>query len=115
MFSNGKLLILPTQAEAAGLIESDMLKNVQLGLGTKLVLNKIEKIEPCSESAALCWLNFSFAPMEGSEFEGRGWTFTNVYLYRAASLGLGPGWEFVVRDQEVVEMRKVVGTTFETD
>ena len=115
MFSGGKILPLATQKVAGELIESHMLKNVALRIGTKLVLNRIEKIEPCSETSALCWLNFSFHPRGGSEFEGRGWTFTDVYLYRAESSGKAAGWEFVITDQETSEMKKATGKTFEPE
>ncbi|KAK3684648.1 hypothetical protein LTR37_020080 [Vermiconidia calcicola] len=102
-----------TQAEAAKLIETEMRNNIFTGLGTKLILETIEKIVPYSETSALCWLRWSFHPQEGSEFEGRGWTFTNIYAFRAASADLRAGWEFVVRDQEVNEIRRVTGRTFE--
>lgn len=106
-------LTAQTQAEAAKLIETEMRNNIFTGLGTKLILETIEKIVPYSETSALCWLRWSFHPQEGSEFEGRGWTFTNIYAFRAASADLRAGWEFVVRDQEVNEIRRVTGRTFE--
>ena len=90
-----------------------MRNNIQTGLGTKLVLDKVERIQSYSEASAMCWLTWSFHPQAGSEFEGRGWTFTNIYGYRAGSAGVSAGWEFVVRDQEVDAIYKVTGKTFE--
>jgi hypothetical protein len=89
-----------------------MRNNIKTGLGTKLVLDEIEKIEPYSEGSALCWLRWTFVPQVGSEFEGRGWTFTNIYGYRRTDDG-EEGWEFVVRDQEINECVKVTGKSFE--
>ena len=92
-----------------------MRNNIRTGLGTKLILERIDKIETYSATSALCWLTWSFHPQAGSEFEGRGWTFTNVYGFRAAAEGegCGAGWEFVVRDQEVERMKEVTGGSFE--
>jgi hypothetical protein len=105
-------LLLQTQKQAAGLIEHEMRNNITTVLGTKLVLEEIVKIEAYSESSALCWLKWTFVPQAGSEFEGKGWTFTNVYGYRRTACG-EEGWEFVVRDQEINECVKVTGKTFE--
>jgi hypothetical protein len=104
--------LLQTQIQAAGLIEHEMRNNISTGLGTKLVLDEIEKIETYSEISALCWLRWTFVPQAGSEFEGRGWTFTNIYGYRRTDGG-EEGWEFVVRDQEINECVKVTGKSFE--
>lgn len=90
-----------------------MRSNISTGLGTKLVLQEIVKIEPYSSTSAMCWLNWTFEPQAGSEFEGRGWRFTNIYGYRAVSGGEEAGWEFVVRDQEVDECVRVTGRSFE--
>lgn len=91
-----------------------MRNNITSGLGTKLVLEQIEKIEPYSEKSALCWLHWLFHPQAGSEFEGKGWKFTNIYGYRAESDGKKEGWELVVRDQEVNEIKRVTGKSFES-
>lgn len=91
-----------------------MRNNIATGLGTKLVLEKIEKIEAYSETSALCWLHWSFHPQAGSEFDGKAWQFTNVYGYRAESDGKKEGWELVVRDQEVNEIMRVTGRSFES-
>ncbi len=108
------ILIRPqSQSEAAHLIEIEMRNNISTGLGTKLVLEEVEKIEVYSETSALCWMRWTFHPQAGSEFEGRGWTFTNVYGYRGATDGREQGWEFVVRDREINEMVKVTGRSFE--
>ena len=90
-----------------------MRNNISTGLGTKLVLERIEKIEAYSDTSALCWLHWSFHPQQGSEFEGRDWYFTNIYGYRAATESKTEGWELVVRDQEVNEIMRVTGNTFE--
>ena len=90
-----------------------MRNNIASGLGTKLVLESIEKIDVYSASSAVCWLHWSFHPQVGSEFEGKGWRFTNVYGYRAEAGGVKEGWEFVVRDQEVDEIVRVTGKSFE--
>ena len=91
---------------------SEMEKNVSLGLGTHLSLLEITKVEVYSPSSALLWLKWVFKPMAGSEFEGKGWIFTNVYGYRAAEQGDQAGWEFVVRDEEVESMLKATGSSF---
>lgn len=104
---------LQDHEQAGKLIETEMRNNITSGLGTKLLLEKIEKIEVYSETSALCWLHWSFHPQAGSEFEGRGWEFTNIYGYRAESDGKKEGWEFVVRDQEVNEIVRVTGKSFE--
>jgi hypothetical protein len=91
-----------------------MRNNIASGLGTKLVLERIEKIETYSETLALCWLHWSFHPQAGSEFEGKHWEFTNIYGYRASSNGLKDGWELVIRDQEVDEVKRVTGRSFES-
>lgn len=51
--------------------------------------------------------------MEESEFEGKTWSFTNVYSYRAESQGLAEGWESVLRDHEVNEFVRATGRSFE--
>ena len=91
-----------------------MRNNISTRLGTKLILENIEKVVAYSDTSALCWLHWSFHPQAGSEFEGRGWTFTNIYGYRAATEGQREGWEFVVRDHEVNEVKRVTGKTFES-
>lgn len=91
-----------------------MRNNIKTGLGTKLLLDKIERIQAYSESSALCWLTWTFHPQAASEFEGKGWTFTNIYGYRAESAEMSAGWEFVVRDQEVNEIYRVTGKSFES-
>ena len=96
------------------LIETEMRNNISSGLGTKLVLESIEKIETYSETSALCWLHWSFHPQAGSEFEGKGWEFTNIYGYRASSNGMEEGWELVIRDQEINEVKRVTGRSFES-
>ncbi|TKA30994.1 hypothetical protein B0A50_01962 [Salinomyces thailandicus] len=101
-----------TQAEAASLIEQEMRKNVDLGLGTYLKLLQVRKIETYGETSALCWLDWEFVPQKGSEYEGRGWKFTDVYGYRAASEGLDGGWEFVLRDEQITAMVKATGQSF---
>lgn len=106
-------MIDQTQAEAAQLIETEMRNNIASGLGTKLVLDAIEKIQPYSAGSAFCWLRWTFHPQVGSEFEGKTWSFTNVYGYRVASAGCAAGWELVVRDQEVDGVVRVTGKTFE--
>ena len=105
--------MMQTPDEAGRLIEDEMRKNISSGLGTKLTLDGIDKIEPYSGASALCWLTWTFHPHSGSEFHGKTWTFTNVYGYRAADERYPEGWEFVVRDQEVNEMMKAIGLTFE--
>ena len=90
-----------------------MRNNIASGLGTKLVLDEIERIQPYSNGSALCWLRWTFHPQAGSEFEGKEWTFTNIYGYRAASAGCAGGWELIVRDQEVNEVIRVTGKSFE--
>ncbi|KAK5173859.1 uncharacterized protein LTR77_002540 [Saxophila tyrrhenica] len=118
MFTNGQISRFDTQRDAAQLIEKEMRNNISTGLGTKLLLRSIDKIEPYSETSAICWLKWTFEPMEGSEFEGKGWTFVNVYGFRKEKEDEGEGkggrgWEWVVRDQEVDEVRRVTGGTFE--
>lgn len=103
-----------TQAEAAALIEREMRNNIASGLGTKLVLEAVEKVEGYAPTSALCWLRWRFEPAAGSAFAGRGWGMVNVYGFRAGDgEGEGDGWEFVLRDQEVDAMRAVTGGTFE--
>lgn len=107
-------MLYQSQAQAAALIEHEMRNNITTGLGTKLILEEIEKVEVYSENSAVCWLRWRFEPAKGSEFEGRGWGFVGVYGFRAGSRpGDGDGWEFVLRDQEVENMRAVTGRTFE--
>ena len=90
-----------------------MRKNIDSGLGCHMMLDRVETAVQ-SDTSALCFITFTFHPQPGHELEGRTWTFTNVYGYRAAQpqLGQAPGWEFVLRDQEVNEMLKVAGWTF---
>lgn len=88
-----------------------MLQNTTTGLGTCLLLRGV-RVVPYSEGAATCYLTWTFRPAEGSRYEGNGWTFENIYGYRAASCGREAGWEYVVRDREVLEMRKVTGEDF---
>ena len=95
------------------MIETEMRNNIKSGLGTKLVLEDFEKIQPYSAGSAMCWLRWTFHPQAGSDYEGEGWTFTNVYGYRTASAGCAAGWELVVRDQEVNEVMRVTGKSFE--
>jgi hypothetical protein len=92
-----------------------MRNNISTNLGTKLVLQEIEKIDVYASTSAVCWLKWKFEPQSGSEFEGRGWVFTNVYGYRGKVGGDGgeQGWEFVVRDREVEECVRVTGKSFE--
>ncbi len=90
-----------------------MRNNISTGLGTKLILQEIEKTETYSASSALLWIRWTFQPQAGSRYERQDWTFTNIYGYRAASAGEAAGWEFVVRDQEVNEVVRVTGGSFE--
>ncbi|KAI7371365.1 hypothetical protein KC354_g600 [Hortaea werneckii] len=112
-FTGGKISRFETQEEAAKLIETEMRKNVTLKLGTHLKLLHIQKIESYSSTSALCWLEWQFVLQKGSEHEGKGWKFTNVYGYRAASEGLAAGWEFVLRDEEVESMFAATGMRFD--
>lgn len=105
------LISTQTQAQAAKLIETEMRNNIHTGLGTKLILDKIEKIDQYSDSSALCWLQWTFHPQAGSEYET--WSFTNIYGYRGGTEEAAAGWELVVRDQEVEAIRRVTGKTFE--
>ena len=91
-----------------------MRKNISYGIGTNLELVSIGKVDVYSEASALCWLKWKFHPRPGSEYEGKGWTFTNIYGYRAADDGQAHGWELVVRDEEVNAMRKATGESFDT-
>jgi hypothetical protein len=90
-----------------------MRKNIDSGLGCHMTLDRVETTIQ-SDSSALCFITFTFHPQPGHELENRTWTFTNVYGYRAAQPQSGqvPGWEFVLRDQEVNEMVKVAGWAF---
>lgn len=88
-----------------------MKRNITTGLGTCLLLQNIET-RAYSDTAVTCWLEWNFRPSAGSEFEGRGWTFTNIYGWRAGSADAAAGWEYVVRDREVEAMREVTGTAF---
>lgn len=88
-----------------------MRKNIESGLGTCLLIQAIET-SAYSESAVTCRLTWTFMPNAGSEFEGRPWTFVNIYGYRAADDNGPAGWEYVLRDNEVLEMKKVVGKAF---
>lgn len=89
-----------------------MRNNIVSGLGTKLLLEEIVKVDHYSPTSALCWLRWKFVPAQGSEFEGRGWGMVNVYGFRVTE-GEEEGWEFVLRDQEVQGIRGVTGKTFE--
>jgi hypothetical protein len=91
-----------------------MRKNIDSGLGTCLILQNIETAV-YSASAATCHLKWTFRPKVGSAFEGKSWTFVNIYGYRAATADAPAGWEYVVRDNEVNEMRKVTGKAFNED
>lgn len=90
-----------------------MRKNVSLGLGTHLRLLSVPSIQVYSPTSVLCWLEWEFVPRSGSEYEGRGWRFRNLYGYRAASEGAEAGWEFVLRDEEVESMVRATGLSFE--
>jgi hypothetical protein len=92
-----------------------MRKNITYGIGTRLELRSISKIEVYSETLALCWLDWTFVPKAGSEFDGRNWQFTNIYGFRrVAGLpdGMTGGFEFVVRDEEVNAMVRATGKSF---
>ncbi|EMD00643.1 hypothetical protein BAUCODRAFT_20705 [Baudoinia panamericana UAMH 10762] len=106
-FTNDK-----SQDEAARLIEREMRKNIDSGVGTHLELLAIEKIDIYSSSLALAWLQWAFHPKAGSKWAGRDWTFTNIYAYRTASAEVAAGWEFVVRDHEVNSMIAATGMDF---
>lgn len=90
-----------------------MRKNISSGLGCHMKLEDV-KSTVYSDLSVLCWITFTFYPRPGHELEGRTWTFTNVYGYRAArpDLKQEAGWEFVIRDHEVNEMIKVAGWAF---
>lgn len=92
-----------------------MRKNISTSLGCHMTLEGVSSA-PCSETSALCWITFTFHPQPGHELAGREWTFTNVYGYRRgyAAVGREAGWEFVLRDQEVEEMVKVAGWSFDS-
>lgn len=91
-----------------------MRKAISYGIGVHLDLLEIRKVEVYGQASALCWLHWAFRPKTGSEYEGKDWTFTNIYGYRAATDGAGAGWEFVVRDEEVNAMVAATGRSFDT-
>lgn len=90
-----------------------MRKNIASRLGCHMKFEGV-KVTVYSETSALCFITFTFHPQPGHELEGRTWTFTNVYGYRAAQpqVDQRAGWEFVLRDEEVNEMVKVAGWAF---
>lgn len=90
-----------------------MRKNIASHLGCHMTLEGVTSVV-YSETSVLCWITFTFHPQAGHELEGKTWTFTNVYGYRAAQpqLEQKAGWEFVLRDNEVNEMLKVAGWSF---
>lgn len=111
-FTEGEISRFDNQTQAGQLIEKEMRNNIDSGLGTCLILDSIDSITTYSQSSAVCWLRWTFHPQASSEYAGRTWSFVNIYGYRAASKGSEAGWEYVVRDNEVSEMRKVVGKAF---
>lgn len=112
-FTEGEIMHFENYKTAAQLIEHELRNNIKSGLGTHLELNAIESISIISDTAAQCSLRWTFIPGPTSEFAGSTWTFVNVYGYRAADDKNAAGWEYVVRDNEVGEMRKIVGMTFQ--
>ncbi|KAM0720413.1 hypothetical protein Q7P37_004549 [Cladosporium fusiforme] len=113
ILTNGEKSTLESPEAATALIAKEMRKNIASKLGCHMTLEDV-KSTVYSETSVLCWITFTFHPQPEHELEGRTWTFTNVYGYRAAQpqLGQQAGWEFVLRDQEVNEMVKVAGWAF---
>lgn len=81
------------------------------GLGVHLLIQDISTVA-YSDTAVTCHLTWIFQPQAGSEFAERPWTFTNIYGYRAATAHGPAGWEYVLRDREVIEMVKTTGKAF---
>jgi len=102
---------LQTPDEVARLIANEMRSEMCTRIGNRMVLQDA-RIEPYSTTSALCWLTFDFCPLPGSELGGKGWTFTNVYQYRAATAGVDAGWESILRDQEINKFQKATGQSF---
>ena len=93
-------------------MQNHFLKNLNAGRGTRVVIDNIRRIEPCSDSSAFCWLDMSYHPMAGSGLEAKPWSWTNVYLYRRKSEGEAAGWECVVTDQEATVRGKATGEAY---
>ena len=112
-FTEGAITRYETRDMAADLIEHEMRNNIHSGLGTHLVLDAIESISLVSATAAQCALRWTFHPQATSEHAGKTWTFVNLHGYRVADSKCSEGWEYVVRDNEVGEMRQAIGVTFQ--
>lgn len=96
----------------AKLIEDEIQKTIDNNVGINMFLKDV-RVESYNEKVALCWLTFDVHALAGSKHENKTWRFTNVYGYRMADAAAAAGWEFVLRDQEVDEMRKATGERFD--
>ena len=103
---------MQSQEEAVHLFAKEQQKAIIDGLGTHLVLDDFS-ISIYSSSSCLCNLTWTFHPPKDSKVTSQGWTFTNIYGYRSATGEVAAGFEFVLRDNEVSEMRKATGKAFD--
>ncbi|KAK4444805.1 hypothetical protein QBC34DRAFT_442167 [Podospora aff. communis PSN243] len=100
-FTLGTINAFPDEAFTRSMIQNQLERFTSLGVGINMRLEKA-RIEVISETSAACWATFAITPKNGE-----GWSWTNVYGFRAIEgreNGLKGGWEWVVGDGEMTEL-----------
>lgn len=99
-YSLGEINLSPNQSVVASDFESiysEWRSNGQPGTVIQIIHHKIQ---PVSNSSAICWLKYHIDPQNGLPE----WEWTNVYGFRRTeekfTNGLYGGWEFAVEDNE---------------
>lgn len=99
-YSLGKMSVSPNQSVVARNFEATYSEwRISDGPGT--VVQAIHhKVQPVSNTSALCWLTYHIDPQNGL----LPWEWTNVYGFRRTeekfTNGLDGGWEFAIGDNE---------------
>lgn len=89
--------------EAAATLADEIRKGDERGIGHDLRLVSC-RVETASEQSALCWIGWALKPTASGLDPVE---FTNVYGYRHANEKARLGWEFVIRDQEMMMYKKL--------
>jgi hypothetical protein len=105
-FVGGHVRSIPDLAAATTGVQSHLDRLVLLGVGCD-VRCKSRRVDCITVSSALCWIEWEIFPADGR----RGWSWTNVYLYRKKPDGT-EGWEGVLCDQEIEGLVKNVPGIF---
>lgn len=99
-YTLGKMSVSPNQSFVAQNFEAEYSEwRADGGPGT-VVQVVHHKVQPVSNSSALCWLTYHIHPQNGLP----PWEWTNVYGFRQTeekfTNGLHGGWEFAIGDNE---------------